>query len=293
MQIKKFRDLYLTELQELHSMERQLGVTLRHMAEAATSARLANVLMRRHDEAQVQQERLDYLLRRHVAPRQHTDKALQALALEAQKTALLLSTNALRDAGLVASSQKLAHYEIAAYGAALTLADQLGLGEDRKILHQNLEEEERAERDLAQLARDEINPPAAAADTATEEAEEAKAEEEGKPMPMEPVTVGPLALPGFLTKPKPGYGMVLFAHGTGSSRLSPRNRFAAAELHKAGFGTLLFDLLIAEEAFHRANVFDIPLLARRLLMATEWLGEREDTQSLEIGYFGASTGAAA
>lgn len=110
---------------------------------------------------------------------------------------------------------------------------------------------------------------------------------------MEPVAVGSPALPGLLTLPKPGYGIILFAHGTDGSRLSPRNRHVAAELHKAGFGTLLFDLLTEEEAFRRANVFDIPLLASRLLMATEWLDERDDLRCAPFGYFGASTGAAA
>jgi dienelactone hydrolase len=104
--------------------------------------------------------------------------------------------------------------------------------------------------------------------------------------------IGPLRLPGDLTLPAPGHGIVLFAHGSGSSHNSPRNRFVASEL-KAGFGTLLFDLLTAEEAADRAKVFDIPLLARRLVSATDWLGTREDTWRLTAGYFGASTGAAA
>jgi putative phosphoribosyl transferase len=109
----------------------------------------------------------------------------------------------------------------------------------------------------------------------------------------EAVAVGPLGLPGYLTLPAPGHGIVLFAHGSGSSRNSPRNQFVARELHKAGFGTLLFDLLAAEEAADRARAFDIPLLARRLVLASDWLGLRDDTRGLTVGYFAASTGAAA
>jgi putative phosphoribosyl transferase len=86
---------------------------------------------------------------------------------------------------------------------------------------------------------------------------------------------------------------VLFAHGSGSGRLSPRNRFVAGELQGAGFGTLLFDLLTAAEAQDRRNVFDIGLLAQRLVLATDWLDGFGTTRGLPLGYFGASTGAAA
>jgi putative phosphoribosyl transferase len=100
-------------------------------------------------------------------------------------------------------------------------------------------------------------------------------------------------LHGQLHLPVPAAGVVLFAHGSGSSRHSPRNRFVATVLQQAGLGTLLLDLLTPGEERHRANVFDIELLARRLSSATGWLGTRADTASCQIGYFGASTGAAA
>ncbi|MEH2522530.1 MULTISPECIES: dienelactone hydrolase family protein [unclassified Bradyrhizobium] len=87
--------------------------------------------------------------------------------------------------------------------------------------------------------------------------------------------------------------MVLFAHGSGSGRDSPRNQFVARVLQKSGFGTLLLDLLTDAEAQDRTNVFDIGLLADRLRAATEWLGQREDLRKSRIGYFGASTGAGA
>ncbi|MEU8519989.1 phosphoribosyltransferase family protein [Streptomyces sp. NBC_01216] len=98
---------------------------------------------------------------------------------------------------------------------------------------------------------------------------------------------------GRLTVPTGAAGTVLFAHGSGSSRLSPRNRSVAGALHRAGLGTLLFDLLTEEEAADRSLVFDTPLLADRLTGATRWLLGRPETTSRPICYFGASTGAAA
>ena len=85
---------------------------------------------------------------------------------------------------------------------------------------------------------------------------------------------------------------MLFAHGSGSSRLSPRNRLVAERLQRSGLGTLLFDLLQPEEAANRANVFDISLLAERLALATDWV-RSQALRDAPIGYFGASTGAAA
>ncbi len=100
-------------------------------------------------------------------------------------------------------------------------------------------------------------------------------------------------LPGHLAIPAQAAGVVVFAHGSGSSRHSPRNRHVALALNEAGIGTLLFDLLTPDEELHRANVFDIALLAGRLTDATGWLRGQPATQSLPVGYFGASTGAAA
>ena len=106
-----------------------------------------------------------------------------------------------------------------------------------------------------------------------------------------------LTLQGDLTIPESARGIVLFAHGSGSSRLSPRNRYVARELQKAGLATLLMDLLTREEeeidAHTAALRFDIELLASRLLQATQWVTSQQNTASLRIGYFGASTGAAA
>jgi len=107
------------------------------------------------------------------------------------------------------------------------------------------------------------------------------------------IPAGAVALEGHLHLPEPVAGVVVFAHGSGSSRHSPRNRFVGSVLQRAGLGTLLLDLLSPEEELARANVFDIKLLAGRLAAATGWLGTRPDSASARIGYFGASTGAGA
>ncbi|MGZ5414344.1 MAG: phosphoribosyltransferase family protein [Aeromicrobium sp.] len=107
------------------------------------------------------------------------------------------------------------------------------------------------------------------------------------------IPAGSVALEGHLHLPDPVSGVVMFAHGSGSSRHSPRNRFVADVLYDAGLGTLLLDLLTPEEELQRSNVFDIELLARRLAAATTWLRQRSETAASRIGYFGASTGAGA
>jgi putative phosphoribosyl transferase len=107
------------------------------------------------------------------------------------------------------------------------------------------------------------------------------------------IRAGAAHLPGTLTVPPAPTGGVLFAHGSGSSRHSPRNVQVARGLYQGGLATLLFDLLTPEEASDRRNVFDIPLLGSRLTAATEWLGRQPEIPSSRIGYFGASTGAAA
>jgi len=102
-----------------------------------------------------------------------------------------------------------------------------------------------------------------------------------------------IELPGLLAVPDAARSIVLFAHGSGSSRLSRRNNYVASVLHEAGIATLLFDLLMEPEALDRRNVFDIELLASRLLLATYWVQQRSDLQAMSLGYFGASTGSAA
>lgn len=105
--------------------------------------------------------------------------------------------------------------------------------------------------------------------------------------------VGSSRLPGILTIPRGATGIVLFAHGSGSSRLSPRNQHVAQVLQEAGLATLLFDLLDEIEAEDRRNVFEIPLLTQRLVGAAEWVLEHQESRGLRLGFFGASTGTAA
>jgi predicted phosphoribosyltransferase/dienelactone hydrolase len=107
------------------------------------------------------------------------------------------------------------------------------------------------------------------------------------------VAAGPVSVAGHLTIPEHPVGIVVFAHGSGSSRFSARNIYVADVLNGAGIATLLFDLLTPDEERNRANVFDIELLARRLVDVTGWLAGQPDTASLSVGYFGASTGAGA
>lgn len=107
------------------------------------------------------------------------------------------------------------------------------------------------------------------------------------------IDAGPVRLGGSLTLPDDAKGLVVFAHGSGSSRHSPRNHYVAELLSRAGLATLLFDLLTTDEEPDRANVFDIPLLGERLLAATRWLRGRADLAGLPLGFFGASTGAGA
>lgn len=111
------------------------------------------------------------------------------------------------------------------------------------------------------------------------------------------VTAGEVKLEGDLVIPDGAIGIVLFAHGSGSSRHSPRNRYVARVLQQAGLATLLFDLLTPEEEEidlrTRHLRFDIGLLASRLVGATDWLAHNPDTRDLRVGYFGASTGGGA
>jgi len=106
------------------------------------------------------------------------------------------------------------------------------------------------------------------------------------------IPVDDVELEGMLEVPDGAPGIVVFAHGSGSSRKSPRNNFVAEVIRDRGLGTLLFDLLTEEEDRVRENRFDIPLLTDRLLAVTEWLRARDDTADRTVGYFGSSTGAA-
>jgi pimeloyl-ACP methyl ester carboxylesterase len=107
------------------------------------------------------------------------------------------------------------------------------------------------------------------------------------------VAIGQKRLEGDVVLPRKAKGLVIFAHGSGSSRFSPRNTHVAHELEVRGLGTLLLDLLTEREAYDRRNVFDIPLLAGRMVEAVRFARGDTELSSLRIGLFGASTGAAA
>lgn len=121
-----------------------------------------------------------------------------------------------------------------------------------------------------------------------------KPESDGKPLEREAIIpVGERTMRGTLTLPTGACAVVVFAHGSGSGRFSPRNQYVAEVLQKAGLGTLLLDLLEEDEAGDRSKVFDIVLLAGRLQAAADWLASQPETKELRLGYFGASTGAGA
>ena len=107
------------------------------------------------------------------------------------------------------------------------------------------------------------------------------------------IDAGQVVLEGMLEIPENAPGVVVFAHGSGSGRFSPRNQFVAEVLRERGIGTLLIDLLSEQEANDRNKVFDIDLLTQRVISATDWLESNDETEELSVGYFGASTGAAA
>lgn len=107
------------------------------------------------------------------------------------------------------------------------------------------------------------------------------------------IPAGTVTIEGMLEIPEQAAGLVLFAHGSGSSRHSPRNNYVAGVLRQAGAGTLLMDLLTPEEDCDYERRFDIGLLTQRLLTAARWVGAQASTQHLPLGFFGASTGGAA
>ncbi len=164
MKIATFKDMYLAELQELFSVEVQLSDCLLEMAEAASNKELKEVLALHREATLVQQNRLESILQKHrTNAREHTDQAMQALVKECEKMLAMVEGADLVDAALIASAQKLEHYEIAAYGTAAELAGQLNLRDDQQALRQSLEEEKTADAKLSNLAKSEVNRAAAAA----------------------------------------------------------------------------------------------------------------------------------
>jgi ferritin-like metal-binding protein YciE len=163
MLMTTFSEMYIAELQELVNLETQLADALPAMMQAASHPSLKEAFAE-HQEAALQLERLLAILQKHRANRRaHTDQAMEALLDETMKMLTLLEGDDLRDAGLIASAQKIEHYEIAAYGTAAALAGQLDLRDEQRMLHESLEEEKEMDVLLTELAKGEVNPDALAA----------------------------------------------------------------------------------------------------------------------------------
>jgi ferritin-like metal-binding protein YciE len=162
MNVTSLRDLYIAELQEIHSVEGQLIEALPRMAGVSGHPELKQGIQTHLEETRAQQSRVEEILRRHSAePREHVDQAMQAMLQEAEKWASMVQDQNLRDAGIIASAQRVEHYEIAVYGSLATWAKQLGLDENVQGLLAILEEEKRTDEWLSRLAKRMINPDAA------------------------------------------------------------------------------------------------------------------------------------
>ena len=163
MNVTSIRDLYIAELQEIRSVEEQLVGALPKMADVAGHPELKQGIQTHLEETRVQQSRVEEILRRHSAePREHVDQAMQAMLQEAEKWASMVQDQNLRDAGIIASAQRVEHYEIAVYGSLATWAKLLGLEDDLQALLSNLEEEKQTDDKLTGLAKRMVNPDAAA-----------------------------------------------------------------------------------------------------------------------------------
>lgn len=158
MQIDTFQDMYVAELQELHSAERALEKALPRFAGAAHHDTLKAAFNAQRAEARQLEERLGKLLSRHGAmPLEHVDQAMQALLGESERWRLTLKNPNLADAGLIDSMQRIVHYQIAAYGTVTALASQLGRQDDKAVLHDILEAKKANDRGLTDIAKSVVN----------------------------------------------------------------------------------------------------------------------------------------
>ncbi|HWQ29038.1 MAG TPA: DUF892 family protein [Dehalococcoidia bacterium] len=158
MQINNFKEMYFAELSELHSVEKQLVEALGKMAAAAAHDGLRQAFLKHREETEAQRDRVRAILDRHgVNPDMHVDQSMVRLVDESEKMKSILANPDLADAGLIASAQRIEHYEIAVYGTVATYADLLELPEDRQVLHQILEEEKATDAKLTMLATQVVN----------------------------------------------------------------------------------------------------------------------------------------
>jgi ferritin-like metal-binding protein YciE len=163
MDVGNFRKMYTVELQEACSLESQLIGALPQMAEVANNPQLKQAIRTHLEETRGHRRQIEDLLKRHGAgPDEHTDQAMQTMIREADKWVWMVHGSGARDAGLIASAQRIEHYEIAIYGTLATWAEQLGLEEDQHALHGILEQEKHADDELTKLAKSSINPHASA-----------------------------------------------------------------------------------------------------------------------------------
>lgn len=163
MPVSHLRDLYIEELQEMRSAEDLMSRAMPTLAERATNAGLSSMFEADVADTRAHCERLDAILARHGAnPGAHRDQSMAALVAEADKWSGMIEDPDCRDTALIASAQRLQHYEIAAYGSLATWAKQLGFQEDLDQLLLILDEEKRADETLTDLAKSVVNPAAAA-----------------------------------------------------------------------------------------------------------------------------------
>ena len=162
MNVDDFRRMYVIELQELRSVEDQLVRALPKMAQLVEHPGLRSALELHLAETRSQRDRLDELLNRHNAgTREHEDGSMAAILREGERWAKMVSDRDCRDAGIIASAQRVEHYEIAVYGTLATWARQLGLHDDARVLHSILQQEKAADEKLSRLAEQGVNREAA------------------------------------------------------------------------------------------------------------------------------------
>ena len=162
MNVDDFRRMYVIELQKLRSVEDQLVQALPKLVELVEHQGLRRALELHHTETKSRRDRLDKLLKKHNADtREHQDGSMQTILREGERWAKMVTDRDCRDAGIIASAQRVEHYEIAVYGSLATWARQLGLPDDARVLHGILEEEKRADEKLSHLAEQGVNREAA------------------------------------------------------------------------------------------------------------------------------------
>ncbi len=164
MTMNTLNEVYLAELQELHNVEEQLTQALPKMRDRAQHEELKKAFDQHLEETRSQRERVETILRNHGADSQaHQDQSMERLIAEAEKTLAMIDEPSVRDAEMIASAQKIEHYEIAAYGTVATYAGILGFTDDQNTLHAILDEEKNTDRTLTDLAEKVVNKDAARA----------------------------------------------------------------------------------------------------------------------------------